>query len=864
MRRLLHFKGWFGWFFTFLLGLAVAGGGVPRTVWVQGAEKASLAEGPPSAGFQPQPASSVNLPGQSSSAHVPAKGSGGRAKFPQGVCPPFFLRDEEGRIINPVKNENSDKPYSPKQTCGACHDYEKITRGYHFMQGMGEEPTKQQKERCLWTWTPGNFGGNWCSPAPLYRYLSPKKNESAALIDMTAFSFFTSACGQCHPGGGSAEYDREGKRYDRWMADPASGFAPKADNRLDGDYYQARWTETGVLEADCLLCHMPGYNYEARKKQLAAMNFRWAATAGANLAQVQGAVQKGESVQVVYHKDLFLPDGTLEPHIVRSPRNEACLSCHAQPGWKKRGANFSPRTDVHLRAGLKCVDCHPAGSSALDERIAGKEEHQIGKGDDPGGLVRNDLDNTMLSCTDCHDTGRSGAPIARHLWLPPLHLEQIACQTCHIPERLVMPIEVQASDLFNPAPKIDQPGKRLWTFYGPNWKFRNHYGYLHMMGYDDKPTERFRPKLVRYKGKIYPVNQVHSAWPGIEIEGQTALMQPRMSDIVGMWRAHQQDPSQYPQLAKITDDNGDGVPEVNRPEEIDALIAAVAQRLADIQYPMTGKRVVWVMDDRVYRSGAEYRTIAKEPWEASPYGNVHKYSHDIFPAKSALGAGGCTDCHAPDSEFFYAPALVHLFDENAQPVTEPQYRRLGLHPTMVAWTIWTQARLKPFLYGLMLLLPCALVAVVGGSALRWVFADRSVPRLLRWAPPIIGLLCAGGALYLLGRPDLREYMLPSRFWLDANHFLLAVGVMLAGLAALVWQWRRWLAGARSRLSGWTALVLLLSLTAVVGTGLLIFLKIPSLDLLTRTAYTVFDVALMGMLLAALVSVLHAIFDQLRQ
>lgn len=191
-----------------------------------------------------------------------------------------------------------------------------------------------------------------------------------------------------------------------------------------------------------------------------------------------------------------------------------------------------------------------------------------------------------------------------------------------------MPIEVQTSDLFNPAPKIDQPGKRLWTFYGPNLQFRNHYGYLHMMGYDDKPTEAFRPKLVRYKAKIYPVNQVYSAWPGIEIDGQTALMQPRMGDIVKVWTAHRADPAgKYPALAKIIDDTGDGVPEVNRPEEINALIAAISQMLSDIKYPMEGKRVVWVMDDRVYRSGTGYRVVEKHPWEASPYANVHKYSH---------------------------------------------------------------------------------------------------------------------------------------------------------------------------------------------------------------------------------------------
>ena len=59
------------------------------------------------------------------------------------VCPPFHLLDENGDIIDPVKGINSDKPYSPKQTCGKCHDYEKITEGYHFTQGKGEAPDRK-------------------------------------------------------------------------------------------------------------------------------------------------------------------------------------------------------------------------------------------------------------------------------------------------------------------------------------------------------------------------------------------------------------------------------------------------------------------------------------------------------------------------------------------------------------------------------------------------------------------------------------------------------------------------------------------------------------------------------------------------
>ena len=597
----------------------------------------------------------------------------------QGVCPPFFLRDEAGRIINPITGENADQPYSPKQTCGGagCHNYDLITQGFHFQQGADEQTTADQAARCQWASTPGLYGGTWCSPGPLYRSLAPKRNASGRTIDMTSFGLITAGCAKCHPGGGPLEYDRDGYRYDERMRDPAAGLTTGGDNNFDGDYYKARWSETGVLEADCLLCHLPEYNFAARNAQLDALNFRWAPTAGAGLGEVTGAVAKNETVAVAYDASKFNPDGTLSPHIVVSPRNETCLACHAQPGWKKRGANFRARTDVHLRAGLRCVDCHPAGSRAIDPRVRGREVHQFGKGDDPGGQVRNDLDNTVRDCADCHTSGYLGAPIAEHRNLPPLHLERIACQTCHIPERVVMPIQVQASDVFNPAPKIPPGGKQLWTFYGVDGDYRNHYGYLEMMGYDDKPTEPFRPMLTLYKDKIYPVNRVHTAWPGIEEDGKPGLAQPLMSDIRKMWTTHRADPTKYPRLAEITDDNGDGVIEVNRPEEIDALIASVTQMLTETGWPMEGKRVVWVMNDRVYTSGTQYHLIPKHDWEASPYGNVHKYSHDVYPAKAALGTKGCTECHAAGSPFFFAAALEYPFDEEARPVTRAQYELLG-------------------------------------------------------------------------------------------------------------------------------------------------------------------------------------------
>ena len=765
-----------------------------------------------------------------------------------GVCPPFYLLDEDGKVIDPVTGKNADKPYSPKRTCGKCHDYDKITQGYHFQQGRGEKPTGDQAARCQWALTPGNYGGTWCSPGPLYPYLSPKHNTAARTMDMTSFTFITKGCGKCHPGGGSAEYDRQGKRYDRWMSDPNSGFEPGGDNNLDGDYYKARWSETGVLEADCLLCHMPEYDHKLRGKQIASLNFRWAPTAGAGLAGVTGSIAAGGPVKVEYDKTMFGPDGKIELHIVREPRNETCLSCHAKPGWKKRGANFRARTDVHLLAGLKCVDCHPSGRWSLDPRIRGKENHDFAKGDDPGGHVRDDLDNTMRTCADCHSTGHLGAPIARHRWLPPLHTDKVACQTCHIPERAVKAALVQAGDVFNPGAKIPTNGKHLWTFYGPGGAYWNHYGDLEMMGYDDKPTDVHRPKLIRYKGKIFPANRVHTAWPAIEIEGKAGLMQPKMGDIYKMWTAHQKDPSKYPGLDTIADDNGDGVIEVNRPEEIDALIAAVTEMLNTTGYPMKGKRVLWVMDDRAHRSGAEFRQLPKHDWEASPYGNVHTYNHDVFPARAALGANGCTDCHHPDSPFFFAGVLKHRFGDSARPVMEPQYRLLGIGGAWARIGAWREAYLKPVLYGLLAAVSCLLLALFGQRLLVWALGGSA--RWLRAIPWVVVVGGAVGATMLVQQPDLMAYMLPTRFQLDANHFIIAIFALVTGLIALLSEVRarRIRSGGTVRLAcSATAVELVIALLLAGVSGMLMFLRIGGLSTISRASYSAFDLSLVMVL-----------------
>src|SRR4030043_1402378 len=702
-----------------------------------------------------------------------------------GVCPPFFLYDEEGSIIDPVHNLNAEKPYSPKQTCGKCHDYEKITEGFHFQQGKDEIATGTLAERYQWVSNPGNYGGNWCSPAPLYNYLSLKTNSSAKEMDMTSFTFITNGCATCHPGGGPLEYDREGFRYDKHMDE--LGFTAGGTNNFDGDYFQAHWNRSGVIEADCNLCHLPEYDYKSRNDHLARFNFKWMATVGSGLAAVEGSIKDTIDVKVKYNLSKFSPDGKISMHLVREPRNETCLNCHSKPQWKKRGSSFTEFTDVHIAKGVKCVDCHAAGSMAVDDRIRGKEVHQFGKGDDPSGWVRNDLDNSMRTCENCHIKGWRNAPRASHEWLPPFHMEKLSCQACHIPTRAVKSALVQASDVYNPAPRITPPPKHIWTFYDQEMNFWNHYGELDLFSALDQPTDVTRPILFRYKGKIYPGNRVHSSWVGFEEKGKNGLNQLFMKDFFQMWMQYQADPAKnYPQLSLIKDDNNDGIIEVNRPEEIDALLTSVKNYLVNTGFPLEGKRLVWVSDSHAYYSSKESRELPREEYESTAYASVYKFSHDIAPAKAALGVGGCNDCHRSGSPFFEGKVLKEIFtSQDGKPKWVPNYEILGIAGSWVTLGALREERVKPILYilaGLLIIL--AIVSILQQLAVKNGVFSVQKAKLLSWV-----ILAAVTAFYLIAAlsPGLLEYMTLSRFSLDANHFWIAAIIFLISIAIILSQ-----------------------------------------------------------------------------
>ncbi|MCK5829480.1 MAG: cytochrome C [Methylococcales bacterium] len=289
--------------------------------------------------------------------------------------PPIPLLDEQGKHVL-----ESKKPYSPKKSCegSGCHDYEAITHAYHFEMGRDEASDTYGAKRGLpHLVSPGYYGGYSCMSGDNPQVLAKKDNPGG----LNEFADYGSAghvktCMSCHQGGGWAEKDRDGIRYDeKNVADIKFG---------DGDYYERHtmdgkehlmlhdWKKSGVGEADCMFCHVDFSTLKlpadsglekhdgARKSRQAFSGkgmFREAASGlmelvvnkeGKNLMTVTRAMQpnpgmhgkpgKGESVQPVkgadgtvqfnWHADAFDANGRAVIPMLRFPDNENCMECH--------------------------------------------------------------------------------------------------------------------------------------------------------------------------------------------------------------------------------------------------------------------------------------------------------------------------------------------------------------------------------------------------------------------------------------------------------------------------------------------------------------------------------------------------------
>jgi len=455
-------------------------------------------------------------------------------------------------------------------------------------------------------------------------------------------------CGGCHPGGGGLEFDRDGQRYDtRLKADPT------LSSTLDGDYHKSQWDKTGVLEADCFICHLPGYDFKERNKQLKKLNFRWSATAASGIGQVAGFVDEGQAPSVTYNLRLFNQDGKVALDLSDNPPSENCVFCHGMSDMKKRGFSWNDPVnhDVHNMRGMSCVSCHP-----------GDINHNFAKGQENVSTVRDDLDNTMKKCADCHTTGYMGAPRPEHAGVRPGHLEKMACEACHIPALNRAGgegFDVTTGAMVN-YPKVGAKA----------------------MGAEFKWEPRMQ--LVK-RGQITPVNPLLVVtWTNKDADGKYYPL--FMRELKKGWEVAS---------PHIKDQKAPGKPELHKSEDIKTMLVALTKTLEG------NKRFTQVAP--VYHKGGEIHTLGADGTVVTRkddtwVGHVEGFNinHNVAPAKLALGANGCRDCHSDSGNVLAGRMVTDMFGKDGKPVRTTNAALLGISSTALGVNNAYQALVVPY------------------------------------------------------------------------------------------------------------------------------------------------------------------------
>jgi thiosulfate reductase cytochrome b subunit/cytochrome c553 len=371
------------------------------------------------------------------------------------------------------------QPVSTLNTCGACHDTNFISQhSYHASVGLyeGTEPGQTGSGR-LWDTSPGYFG-RW-NPIT-YRTLTPQGDER---LDLGTAEWIMTL-GLRHVGGGPATTGRDGTPLDQipvvsgdpetHILDPETGEAVAWD-----------WSESGVVEMNCFLCHTPQPNNESRTEALQSGRFEWANTA--TLVGSGIVAKSGDTYS--YNLAAFTPEGELEEGyvIIQDPTNENCGLCHGlvhdnvlEPivltsckpeAWRTEttgqiisgqrlsdtGMNLASKQDlnrswdIHAERLLECTDCHfSLNNPVYYQTLSGVQPehltfdprrleigeyllqplHQFARGSSAQSLVAPEMKDTMRRCESCHDADNG------HEWLPYLdvHIEAVSCESCHIPK----------------------------------------------------------------------------------------------------------------------------------------------------------------------------------------------------------------------------------------------------------------------------------------------------------------------------------------------------------------------------------------------------------------------------------------------
>jgi thiosulfate reductase cytochrome b subunit len=388
--------------------------------------------------------------------------------------PTFPLLDQDGENVL-----ETGEPVSTLNTCGACHDTDFIANhSFHADAGLSDfSPVGEVPGGRSWDTSPGLFG-KW---DPLtYRYLSAEDDQR---IDLTTAGWLQEL-GVRHVGSGPATTSQDGTPLFELDQDLENLQTSILDEEGEG-LVPWDWDESGVIEMNCFLCHIPAPDADARAEAIHSGDFGWANTA---TLLGSGIVEKNGD-EFLWNGDAFQANGELAADYIniQDPSNENCGQCHglvhddlneplvsggcvpdrlrtvttgqiiAAQKLSDSGMNLADKEtlsrswDIHAERLVNCTDCHFSLNNPVyyqeDEdsrpdhllfdprRIEIGEYlqqplHQFARGQSAQSTVSPELVDSMRRCESCHDADQS------HDWLPyqDRHFEAMSCESCHIPK----------------------------------------------------------------------------------------------------------------------------------------------------------------------------------------------------------------------------------------------------------------------------------------------------------------------------------------------------------------------------------------------------------------------------------------------
>ena len=618
------------------------------------------------------------------------------------------LHDAQDRVISPPAVVSDDgkpqdpkgNPYSTAQTCGKCHDYEAISQGWHFNAALDNAK-------------PGRPGEPWVLTDPATYTQIPLSYRGWA--------------GTFKPGDlGVANYDFV-TNFARHLPGGGVGEPGKIDAT---DPKMGRMQITGALEIDCLICHQStgGYDHEGRATALKGQDFRWAPTIAAGLGTFASFRSAGSIADqwhpgrpapttlpsIKYDRSKFDADNNVVFQVANRVPNGDCYYCHTSE-TALGDDRWHGDLDVHLRAGLLCVDCHRNGldhmmvrgyegevrdrtvtDTAIDLRVRMLRRDNAALTEEQARpLAKQQLEKEIglvetLSCRGCHTTGRLGSPALVHKGLPPIHLEKLSCTACHSgPFPGSSPVVVHTSL----AHKLGLPAQ--------------------MRGQETAPIIVEPVFLYGADGKIEPCKMVWPSYWARWKDGKATPMLPAEAAKAGTFP--KQDSADAPRDPYNTKPLSD---------------AQIQQVLASFPEDAGKGQAVFIASGKIFRL-EQGKLVSAEDAAAKPY--AWPLAHDVRPKVQALGARGCADCHSSDSPMYFATIAARGPVEPAESLSKGMWEMRSDDKTLASFFAFT------FTFRLMLkclVFACALVvlAVLTHYGLRGIGAITSPPATKKTAP----------------------------------------------------------------------------------------------------------------------------------